>query len=107
MDVVWFIITTLIGGLIIGMLGKFVAPGGRDNISFLTMWVVGIIGMLVGSFLYWGVAGSNNKPFDGHEATWDNATNGIDWIRHLWQIVVTAVLVAIASAVLGRNTRRV
>lgn len=106
MSVIWFIITTLVGGLIIGWLGKVAAPGGKDNIGFLPMWVVGIIGMLLGSFLYWWIAGSNNGPFDGHEATWDNATNGIDWWRHLWQIVVTAVLVAIASSVWPRASRR-
>ncbi len=105
MAVIWFIITTLVGGLIIGLLGKFAAPGGKDNIKFVPMWVVGIIGMLVGSFLYFGLFGHDNH-FDGHDATWDNATNGIDWLRHLWQIVVTAVLVAAATTVLPRFTKK-
>ncbi|MFT4263135.1 MAG: hypothetical protein QM572_07125 [Nocardioides sp.] len=106
MATLWFIITTLIGGLVIGLLGKAAAPGGRDDIKFLPLWIVGIVGMLLGSFLYWGVAGSNNGPFDGHEATWDNATNGIDWIRHLWQIVTTAILVVAATALLPRLTKK-
>ena len=45
----------------------------------------------------------SNGSFDGHEATWDNATNGIDWIRHLWQVVVAAVAVIVAAAVTGRK----
>ena len=105
MSVIWFIITTLVGGLIIGWLGKVVAPGGKDNIAFVPMWIVGIVGMLIGSFLYWALVGNNNGSFDGHKATWDNATNGIDWWRHVWQIVVTAILVAAASTVMPKTQR--
>ncbi len=106
MGVIWFIITTLVGGAIIGWLGKLVAPGDKDDIKFVPMVVVGVVGMLIGSFLYWGIAGHNNGPFDGHEATWDNATNGIDWWRHIWQIVVTAVLVAASTTVLPKFAKK-
>ena len=81
MDVIWLIITTVIGGAIIGMLGKLVAPGDRDKIPFWLTVVCGIVGMLAGSYLYWALFGNNNPPFDGHKAEPDNATNGIDWIR--------------------------
>ncbi|TQK72729.1 MULTISPECIES: GlsB/YeaQ/YmgE family stress response membrane protein [unclassified Nocardioides] len=99
----WTIIVTIVGGAIIGVIGKAVAPGDRTKFPFWLTVLCGIVGMLVGSFLYWGIAGHNNGPFDGHEATWDNATNGIDWMRHLWQIVVAAVAVIVAAAVTGRK----
>ncbi|WP_300681961.1 hypothetical protein [Nocardioides sp.] len=102
MSVLWFIITTLVGGLIIGWLGKVVAPGSKDNIAFLPMWIVGIIGMLLGSFLYYWIFGVQ-KGFDGNAF---NTTKGIDWWRHVWQIVVTAILVAVATTVMPSTRRR-
>ena len=78
MDVIWLIITTVIGGAIIGMLGKMVAPGDRDKIPFWLTVVCGIVGMLAGSYLYWVLFGDNNRSFDGHQAEPDNATNGIE-----------------------------
>ena len=68
MDVIWLIITTVIGGAIIGMLGKMVAPGDRDKIPFWLTVVCGIVGMLAGSYLYWVLFGDNNRNFDGHQA---------------------------------------
>lgn len=103
----WTIIVTIVGGTIIGLLGKAVAPGDRDKIPFWLTVVCGIVGMLVGSFIYWGLFGHNNRAFDGHEATWDNATNGIDWIRHVWQIAVAAVAVVLAATLTGRTRTRV
>jgi uncharacterized membrane protein YeaQ/YmgE (transglycosylase-associated protein family) len=99
----WTIIVTLVGGTIIGLIGKAVAPGDRTKFPLWLTVVCGIVGMLVGSWLYWGLFGHNNKPFDGHAATWDNATNGIDWLRHLWQIVVAAIAVMVAAVLTGRR----
>ena len=39
----WTILTTLIGGTVIGLLGKAVAPGDRDNVP---LWLVIICGMV-------------------------------------------------------------
>jgi uncharacterized membrane protein YeaQ/YmgE (transglycosylase-associated protein family) len=103
----WTIIVTLIGGLIIGLLGKAVAPGDRDHIPLWLTVICGIVGMLVGSLVYWGLFGSNNGSFDGHKATMNNATNGIDWMRHLWQVAVAAVAVMAAAFVTGRGRTRV
>lgn len=100
------IFITLIGGVIIGLLGKFLAPGSKDNIPLWLTIVCGIVGMILGSFVYWWIFGHNNKPFDGHAAAWDNSTNGVDWMRHLWQVIVAAVAVVIASTVTGRNTSK-
>ena len=99
----WTIIVTIVGGAIIGVIGKAVAPGDRTKFPFWLTVLCGIVGMLVGSFLYWGIAGHDNGPFDNHEATWDNATNGIDWMRHLWQVVVAAIAVIVAAALTGRR----
>ena len=89
------IIGVLIAGVVIGLLGKFVAPGDKDNIPIWLTILCGIGGVLIGWFIY--------TAFGGGE------TRGIDWIRWLVAIAVAAVLVIIASTVTGRSgrTRRV
>jgi uncharacterized membrane protein YeaQ/YmgE (transglycosylase-associated protein family) len=87
------ILVTLIGGVIIGLLGKLVAPGDRDNIPLWLTIVCGIGGCLIGTFLYGAVYGNTD-------------TNGIDWWRHVWQVVVAAILVMIAASVTGRARTR-
>lgn len=99
----WTIIVTLVGGTIIGLIGKAVAPGDRTKFPFWLTVLCGIVGMLLGSLLYWVLVGNNNPDFDNHAASWDNATNGIDWWRHVWQIAVAAVAVIVAAAVTGRR----
>ena len=89
------IIGVLIAGVVIGLLGKFVAPGDKDNIPIWLTILCGIGGVLIGWYVY--------TAFGGGE------TRGIDWIRWLVAIAVAAVLVIIASTVTGRSgrTRRV
>jgi uncharacterized membrane protein YeaQ/YmgE (transglycosylase-associated protein family) len=99
----WTIIVTIVGGTIIGLIGKAVAPGDRTKFPLWLTIVCGIVGMLVGSWVYWGLFGHDNPPFDGHKAAWDNATNGIDWLRHLWQVIVAAIAVMVAAVVTGRR----
>ena len=82
------ILVVLVGGVIIGLLGKFVAPGDRDNIPFWLTLLCGIGGMLIGTALYGVFFNNTNTP-------------GIDWWRHIWQVVVAAVLVVIAAGVTG------
>ena len=53
----WTIIVTLVGGIIIGSLGKLLAPGHRDNIPFWLTVVCGVVGMLVGSWVYYAIFG--------------------------------------------------
>jgi len=86
------IIGVIIAGIIIGLLGKFVAPGSRDNTPLWLTIVCGIGGVLIGWFLATalGVA----------------ATNGIDWTRWIISLVVAAIFVMIASTVTGRNTKK-
>lgn len=89
----WTLALTLVGGTIIGVLGRFVAPGRRDNIPLWLTVVCGMGGMLIGSYLYAGLFGC---------ADMNDCTRGIDWWRHLWQVVVAAVLVVVAATVTGR-----
>ena len=87
------IIGVIVAGIIIGLLGKFVAPGNRDNIPIWLTILCGIGGVLIGWYIYTAFGG--------------NGSRGIDWVRWLIAIAVAAVLVMIASAVTGRSRSRV
>jgi uncharacterized membrane protein YeaQ/YmgE (transglycosylase-associated protein family) len=86
------IIGVIIAGIIIGLLGKFVAPGDRDNIPLWLTVVCGIAGVIVGWYIY--------RAFGG------NGSPGVDWVRWIVAIIVSAIFVMIASAITGRNTTR-
>jgi uncharacterized membrane protein YeaQ/YmgE (transglycosylase-associated protein family) len=77
----------IVAGIIIGLLGKFVAPGNRDNIPLWLTVVCGIVGVLIG----YG---------------WLGGTSGIDWTAFFVSVIISAVLVVIASTVTGRNTTK-
>jgi uncharacterized membrane protein YeaQ/YmgE (transglycosylase-associated protein family) len=84
------IIVLLIVGLIIGLLGKFVAPGDKDNIPIWLTLLCGIGGVLIGDVIYHAFGG--------------NGSNGVDWTKWIVAILTSAVLVIIASTLTGRNT---
>lgn len=84
------IIGVLIAGLIIGLLGKFVAPGNRDNIPLWLTVICGIGGVLIGYYIAAAMGVEDTK--------------GVDWIRWLVSIIVAAVLVVIAATVTARRT---
>ena len=88
------ILFLLIGGAIIGILGKLVAPGDRDKIPFWLTVVCGIVGIFVGNWLYVDVFGGRC------------ATSGVDWIRHIVQVIAAAVIVMVAATLTGRTGRR-
>ena len=95
------IIVTIIVGVIIGFLGKALAPGDKDNIPAWLTIVCGIAGAFIGSFVYYAIFGvADNYP----KGDMFDTNKGVDWWRHVWQIVVAAVLVVIASTLSGRNT---
>jgi len=87
------IIGVIIAGIIIGLLGKWVAPGDKDNIPIWLTIVCGIGGVLIGWFIY--------NAFGG------NGSDGVDWVRWLVAVAVAAVLVVIASSVTGRKKSKV
>ena len=84
------IIGVLVAGVIIGLLGKFVAPGDKDNIPLWLTILCGIGGVVLGWFVYTGLGGDGSP--------------GVDWVRWFVAIICAAVLVVIASTVTGRNT---
>ena len=86
------ILMALIGGTIIGVLAKWVAPSGRDNLPLWLTIICGIGGVVIGTFLY--------------GQFWDTSTSGaVDWWRHAWQVAVATVLVVVAATVTGRTSR--
>ena len=87
------IIGVIIAGIIIGLLGKFVAPGDKDNIPIWLTVLCGIGGVLIGYYVA-GALGVDD-------------TSGIDWIRWIISIALAAVLVIAASTLTGRNNRAV
>jgi uncharacterized membrane protein YeaQ/YmgE (transglycosylase-associated protein family) len=87
------IIGVIVAGVIIGLLGKWIAPGEKDNIPIWLTVLCGIGGVILGWFIYTAFGG------DG--------SNGIDWVRWIVAIVCAAILVVIASTVTGRSKSRV
>ena len=86
------IIGVIIAGIIIGLLGKLLAPGDKDNIPIWLTVLCGIGGVSLGWYVYAAFGG------DG--------SGGVDWVRWIVAIAVAAVLVVIASTVTGKNTNR-
>ncbi|MBB4913495.1 GlsB/YeaQ/YmgE family stress response membrane protein [Streptosporangium saharense] len=82
------IISALIVGLVVGVLGRLVVPG-RQNIPIWLTIVIGIIAALIGTAIatVLGVA----------------STRGIDWIELIIQIALAAVGVALAAGQYGRR----
>jgi uncharacterized membrane protein YeaQ/YmgE (transglycosylase-associated protein family) len=86
------IIGVIVAGIIIGLLGKFVAPSARDNIPIWLTILCGIGGVIIGWYVY--------VLFGG------NGSAGIDWVRWLVAIAVAAVLVILADLVMVRSKTR-
>jgi uncharacterized membrane protein YeaQ/YmgE (transglycosylase-associated protein family) len=74
----------IVMGIVIGLLGKFLAPGNRDNIPLWLTIVCGIVGVLIG----YG---------------WLGGTEGIDWTAFIVSLIFAVILVMIAAAVTGRT----
>jgi uncharacterized membrane protein YeaQ/YmgE (transglycosylase-associated protein family) len=82
------IISAIIIGLIIGALGRLVAPGRQAIPIWLTI-VVGIIAAFVGTAIARGLGYAN--------------TRGIDWLEIITQVVLAAIGVSIAAGFYGRR----
>ncbi len=83
------IISAIVIGAIIGILGRLLVRG-RQNISILVTILVGIVAALIGTWLA-GLVGVQT-------------TDGIDWIELLFQVVLAAVGVAlVAGTARGRG----
>ncbi|MEJ2851981.1 MULTISPECIES: GlsB/YeaQ/YmgE family stress response membrane protein [unclassified Saccharothrix] len=82
------VISALIVGLIIGFLGKLVAPG-KQNIPIWLTLVVGIVAAFLGTFVARAL-GVEDTP-------------GIDWIEIIVQVVLAAVGVSLAAGFYGKK----
>jgi uncharacterized membrane protein YeaQ/YmgE (transglycosylase-associated protein family) len=85
------IIGVIVAGIIIGLLGKLVAPGDRDNIPLWLTVLCGVAGVLIGYYIA--------------AALGVDATKGIDWVRWIISIIVAAVLVMLAATLTSRRGR--
>lgn len=83
------IITAILIGIVVGVLGRLVLPG-KQPIGMLLTILVGIVSALIGTAL----ARAIGIP---------TATGGIDWMELLVQVVVAAAGVALVAALMGRR----
>ncbi|GAA2990164.1 GlsB/YeaQ/YmgE family stress response membrane protein [Streptomyces fulvorobeus] len=85
----------IIVGLVLGLLARAILPG-KQNIPLWLTVVFGIIGSVLGNAV----------------ATWIgvNDTKGIDWIRHLLQLIGAVVVVGVGdmlwNSIRGGGKRR-
>jgi uncharacterized membrane protein YeaQ/YmgE (transglycosylase-associated protein family) len=85
------IITALLVGLVVGVLGRLAVPG-RQRMPFVLMLVVGIAAALLGTWL------ANVVGVD---------TEGFSFIELLFQVVLAAIAVAIIAGFTTRSRRDV
>jgi uncharacterized membrane protein YeaQ/YmgE (transglycosylase-associated protein family) len=85
MDWLW----TIIAGAFVGLLGKLLAPGDKDNVPILLVVVLGIVGVVVGRLLAEGIGVED--------------TSGGDWLKWAIQIALAVILVMITSVMLGKR----
>ncbi|GAA4538238.1 GlsB/YeaQ/YmgE family stress response membrane protein [Amycolatopsis samaneae] len=82
------IISAIVIGLILGLLGKLFAPGRQSIPIWLTI-VVGIIAAFVGTAIARGLGYADTK--------------GIDWLEIITQVALAAIGVSIAAGLYGRK----
>ncbi|WP_046727984.1 GlsB/YeaQ/YmgE family stress response membrane protein [Streptomyces humi] len=86
----------IIVGFVLGLIAKAIIPGKQHSPLWLTT-IFGILGAIAGNAIAraFGVA----------------ATPGIDWTRHLFQLVAAIIIVALGDmaymATLGKRKHRV
>ena len=85
MGLIW----AIIAGLIVGLLARAVLPGKQAIPIWLTI-VLGVGGAILGNALASGMGVRD--------------TAGIDWIRHVLQIAVAAVLIALVAPMWARRS---
>jgi uncharacterized membrane protein YeaQ/YmgE (transglycosylase-associated protein family) len=83
------IVTAILIGIVVGVLGRLLLPG-KQPVGMLVTVLVGIVAAFIGTFL----ARAMGIP---------TATNGIDWLELLVQVVVAAAGVGLVSALTGRR----
>ncbi|MGW7536633.1 GlsB/YeaQ/YmgE family stress response membrane protein [Amycolatopsis sp. NPDC054798] len=82
------IISAVVIGLILGLLGKLVAPGKQAIPIWLTI-LVGIVAAFVGTAIARGIGYADTK--------------GIDWLEIITQVVLAAIGVSLAASLWGKR----
>jgi uncharacterized membrane protein YeaQ/YmgE (transglycosylase-associated protein family) len=81
------ILGAIIGGLIVGLLARFILPG-RQGLSLPITAAIGIVAALIG----WWVAGLLGVQ----------STSGIDWLRWIISIIIAAVGIVVYGKVTNK-----
>src|SRR5260370_31275287 len=83
------VITAILIGIVVGVLGRLLVPG-RQPIGMLVTILVGIVAAFIGT----AIARAIGIP---------TATNGIDWLELLVQVIVAALGVSLGASLMGRR----
>ncbi|RSM84036.1 GlsB/YeaQ/YmgE family stress response membrane protein [Amycolatopsis sp. WAC 01375] len=83
------IITAIVVGLILGVLGRFFAPGKQSIPIWLTI-IVGIAAAFIGTAIARGLGYADTK--------------GFDWLELITQIVIAGLGVTLAANLYGRRS---
>ena len=63
------VLSWMVCGLIVGLIARFLLPG-RQNLSLLMTMVLGIVGAIVGGFIYSLIQGVPSEPFSLSGNAW-------------------------------------
>ncbi|MFF5985714.1 GlsB/YeaQ/YmgE family stress response membrane protein [Prauserella flavalba] len=85
------IISAILVGLLLGVLGRLVAPGKQGIPIWLTI-LVGIAAAFAGTAIARGIGYAD--------------TEGWDWLEFITQLVVAAIGVSLAASLYGKNRKR-
>lgn len=88
MTVLWTIVSAIIIGLVLGVIARLILPG-KQNIPLWLTIVVGIVAAYIGNWVA--------------QALGVAVTPGIDWIRHIIQIVLAVIGIGIVAGMFGRK----
>jgi uncharacterized membrane protein YeaQ/YmgE (transglycosylase-associated protein family) len=83
------IVSAILIGIVVGVLGRLVLPG-KQPIGMLVTILVGIVSAFIGT----AIARALGIP---------TATSGIDWLELLVQVIVAALGVALVASLMGRR----
>ncbi len=83
------IVSAILIGIVVGVLGRLVLPG-RQPIGMLVTILVGIVSAFIGT----AIARALGIP---------TATSGVDWLELLVQVIVAALGVALVASLMGRR----
>ena len=86
------IISAILIGLVIGVLGRLVAPGKQKIALWLTL-LVGVVAAFVGTAIARGIGYAD--------------TDGWDWLEFITQVVVAAIGVSLVAGIAGKDRKKV